>query len=150
LNPTGYGVAEVAGGHGAVELPWPDVGKAGVLQGCGKSDQEHGPEIRHESAEEEKHQQNEQFQSLTDQGSAEGLLLRADPEEARNGHAAHVRQDGRESLPGRGPVARGRVDPEQNDVAGLRVGEDMAARQIAIGVQKAAEDGKEAGDREHA
>jgi hypothetical protein len=72
LHPTGYGVAEVAGGHGAVELPWTDVGKASVLQGCRKGDQGHGAEIRHECAEEEKHQQNEQFQSLTDQGSAEG------------------------------------------------------------------------------
>jgi hypothetical protein len=104
----------------------------------------HGPML------EKKDEQNEQFQSLTDQGRAEGMLLGADPQQTRDSHAAHVRQDRRESLPRRGPIARGRADSQQNDVAGLRVREDVAARQIGIGVQKAADDGEDAGDREHA
>jgi len=54
------------------------------------------------------------------------------------------------ALLSRGPIARGRADSQQNDVAGLRVREDVAARQIGIGVQKAADDGEDAGDREHA
>jgi len=61
LHPTGYSVAEIAGGHGAVELPRTDVGKTGVLQRCRKGNQGYGAEIRDESAEEERHYQNEQF-----------------------------------------------------------------------------------------
>ena len=64
-------------------------------------------------------------------------------EEARRGHAKQVGSDGHEVRENFPPVAGDQRDAEKNDIAGHRVGEDMAVGEIDDGVGKASDGGEE-------
>ena len=72
-----------------------------------------------------------------------GEVARVQADHVRHDEAAHVAEERQGVSSGLAPVAVGELDAEEDDVAGLRVGEDAAAEEERVGVHQAAGHGKQ-------
>ncbi|MPM96912.1 hypothetical protein SDC9_144079 [bioreactor metagenome] len=89
-------------------------------------------------------EQHQRFKSEHDLTPVEFIVILITLADALGGEDAHrKRSDGHKVIKAAPIVAPGQTQPHQHDVAGLRIGENSAAAQVGVGVQKTADNGEQ-------